>query len=117
MIGQRNSKRILFRLVDGVQVVEVDHILYVESNDHILTVHMQDGSQLQTRQTLGELLKHLEQLAPSQFVSPIKGYIVNQKKIKCLKRACVEIGNAKIPLARGSFRKFQENYFDYIFSV
>lgn len=116
-IRMRNSKRIIFHIAGGVQVEEIDHILYTESQGHIMTVYLQDGSSLQTRQTMGSLLEMLERLSPGQFVSPAKGYIVNQKHIKCIKSTYIEISGHQVPLPKGKFRQFQESYFNYIFSI
>ncbi len=116
-IRQRNSRRIPFRIRSGVRVVEIDNIIYVESNGHMLAVHLQDGDVVESRQTLTTLLDTLESLAPGQFVSPSKGYIVNQKSIRSVKSTYVDIADAQIPLPKGKYRQFQESYFDYIFSL
>lgn len=116
-IRARDSKRIIFRIPGGIQVEEMKDILFIESKGHMLSVYLKDGSILQTRQPLGTLLEMLESMSPGQFVSPSKGYIVNQNSIKCIKSSYIEIAGHQIPLPRGKFRQFQETYFDYIFST
>ena len=83
----------------------------------MLAVHLQDGDVVESRQTLTTLLDTLESLAPGQFVSPSKGYIVNQKSIRSVKSTYVDIADAQIPLPKGKYRQFQESSFDYIFSL
>ena len=70
-IRQRHSKKIIFRLVcGGIQVEEVNNLLFVESNGHVQQVHTYDGSMLETRQSLSALLQTFESIVPGQFVSP-----------------------------------------------
>lgn len=103
-------KKVIFRLVGGgIQVEEINHILFVESNGHVQQVHTVDGSMLAMLQTF-------ETLAPGQFVSPGKGYIVNQSAIHIIKSEYIEVKGHKIPLAKRKYRQFQEDYFKFIFS-
>ena len=110
-------KKVIFRLVGGgIQVEEINHILFVESNGHVQQVHTVDGSMLETRQSLLAMLQTFETLAPGQFVSPGKGYIVNQSAIHIIKSEYIEVKGHKIPLAKRKYRQFQEDYFKFIFS-
>ena len=85
-------KKVIFRLVGGgIQVEEINHILFVESNGHVQQVHTVDGSMLETRQSLLAMLQTFETLAPGQFVSPGKGYIVNQSAIHIIKSEYIEV--------------------------
>lgn len=115
-IRLRFSKRIIFKVEGGIRVAEIENILYAESNGHILTVVLKDGK-FTTRQTLASLQKKLEIISPGQFAIPSKGYLVNCKAIRAIKTNGVEVGDRLIPLSRGTNRKFQEEYFEYIFSV
>ncbi|WP_444321033.1 LytR/AlgR family response regulator transcription factor [Megasphaera sp.] len=91
-IRQRHSGKMIFRLVGGgIQVEEVNAILYVESNGHIQKVYTADHSLLETRQSLASLLDTLDAIAPGQFVSPGKSYIVNQSAIRVIKSDYIEI--------------------------
>lgn len=116
-IRQRHSGKMIFRLVGGgIQVEEVNAILYVESNGHIQQVYTADHSLLETRQSLASLLDTLDAIAPGQFVSPGKGYIVNQSAIRVIKSDYIEIQGHKIPLAKRKYRQFQESYLKYLSS-
>ena len=91
-IRQRHSGKMIFRLVGGgIQVEEVNAILYVESNGHIQKVYTADHSLLETRQSLASLLDTLDAIAPGQFVSPGKSYSVNQSAIRVIKSDYIEI--------------------------
>lgn len=110
-------KKVIFRLVGGgIQVEEINHILFVESNGHVQQVHAVGGSMLETRQSLLAMLQTFETLAPGQFVSPGKGYIVNQSAIHIIKSKYIEVKGHKIPLPKRKYRQFQEDYFKFIFS-
>ena len=111
-----DSKKIIFRLVSGgIQVEKVNNLLFVESNGHVQQVHTYDGSMLETRQSLSALLQTFESIVPGQFVSPGKGYIVNQSAIHIIKSEYIEVKGHKIPLAKRKYRQFQEDYFKFIF--
>ena len=49
---------------------------------------------------MAAILDMLESMAPGQFVSPGKGYIVNQSAIRVIKSDYIEIQEHKIPLAK-----------------
>ena len=100
----------------GIQIEEVDHIAYVESDGHVQRVFLTDGTFLDSRQSLTSLLNTLECITPGQFVSPGKGFIVNQKAIHVIKSNYIEIQGKEIPIAKRKYRQFQEDYFRYIFS-
>lgn len=115
-IRQRHSGKIVFRLVGGgIQVEEINALLYIESNGHIQQVYMADHSMVETRQPLSSLFDTLESMAPGQFVSPGKGYVVNQSAIRLIKSDYIEIQGHKIPLAKRKYRQFQEQYLKFIF--
>ena len=78
-------------------------------------IHTHDGSMLETRQSLSALLQTFESIVPGQFVSPGKGYIVNQSAIHIIKSEYIEVKGHKIPLAKRKYRQFQEDYFKFIF--
>jgi DNA-binding LytR/AlgR family response regulator len=114
---QHHSRKLVFRLVGtGIQVEEINDILYAESKGHILLVYLKDGTYFQTRLTLGRFLEMVNNYSPGQFASPGKGYIVNLLAIHVIKSDCIEVQGKYIPLAKGKFREFQENYFKYIFA-
>lgn len=50
-------KKVIFHRVGGIQVEEVNNLLFVESNGHVQQVHTYDGSMLETRQSLSALLQ------------------------------------------------------------
>ena len=116
IIRQRNSAKLLFRLVGGgLRVEPVENILYLESNSHILTVHLADGSSFETRRPIADIKGDLDRLVPNQFQSPLKGYLVNLAHVHIIRPESIEIQNILIPLGKRRYREFQELYFDFMF--
>lgn len=100
----------------GTRALELNEILWIESRNHAQTVYLKDGRSEETRESLSKQLASLEELSPGQFVSPCKGYLVNQKAIRTVepKRIIMRCGQ-ELPLARGTFREFTDRYFAYMF--
>ena len=116
IIRQRNSAKLVFRLVGGgVRVEPLENILYLESNSHILTVHLADGSTFETRRPIADIKADLERIVPNQFQSPLKGYLVNLAHVHIIRPESIEIQDTQIPLGKRRYREFQELYFDFMF--
>lgn len=116
MIRQRNSSKVLFRLLGGgVRIESVSQILYLESNGHILTVHLADDTSFETRKSMMDIKANLDKIAPGQFLSPNKGYLVNLAHIHIIKSDSVEVQNVRIPLGKRKYREFQQQYFEFMF--
>lgn len=117
-IRQRNSAKIVLRLVGGgICIEEIAQILYFESSGHILRVHLADGTVLETRKSGQEMKDALDKIAPGQFASPNKGYLVNLAAVHMIKSDYVEIAGQEIPLGKRKYRDFQELYFQFMFTA
>ena len=117
-IRQYHSGKILFHLVGGgIQVEEVRNIIFIESKGHIQQVYTVGHGILETRQSLVNLTSTLERTAPNQFISPGKGYVVNQALIHVIKSEYIELKGYRIPLSKRKYRQFQEEYLKYIFNA
>ncbi|WP_432643010.1 LytTR family transcriptional regulator DNA-binding domain-containing protein [Acidaminococcus sp.] len=116
-IRQRNSAKMIFRLVGGgVRVEEIAQILFLESHGHVMEVFLADGSTLETRKSAQDMKADLDKIAPGQFVSPNKGYLVNLGAVHMIKTDYVEIQGHQIPLGKRKYRDFQEQYFQFMFA-
>lgn len=113
---KRSSKVVLKLIGGGMRVISVEDIVYIESIAHVQNVYLNTGACIQVRHSLMQLLKIFEDIVPGQFVSPYRGYVVNQKEICTIKASCIEMCNGKeIPLVKHEYRQFQKCYFNYIF--
>ncbi|MPM42196.1 hypothetical protein SDC9_88859 [bioreactor metagenome] len=111
------APKIALKLIGGgTQALELNEILWIESRNHTQTVFLKGGGSEEARESLSQLLSVLEELSPGQFVSPCKGYLVNQNAIRTVapKEIILRSGQT-LPLARGSFREFSDRYFAYLF--
>ncbi len=100
----------------GVKTVNIDDILYIESYKHEQQVHLKDREVLSIREGLKSLQEELDKLSPHQFLSPYKGFIVNQKAVHAIEPSCMKLyGNISIPIARRSYRELTDKYFTYSF--
>ncbi len=98
------------------RLVDLNEIIFVESSSHSQHVHLKTGDHIESRQTLSELLALFSVHAKGQFISPYKGYIVNQKSIRSIEPDNITLkSGVKIPIVRRNFKQIKENYFSFIF--
>lgn len=111
------ASKLTFKLTGGgVNTVDIDDILYIESFKHEQQLHLKEGAVLSIREALNSLQEQLEKLSPRQFLSPYKGYIVNLKAVHAVEPDCIKLyGNKNVPIARRSFRELTDKYFSYAF--
>ena len=72
---------------------------------------------LETRKSGQEMKDALDKIAPGQFASPNKGYLVNLAAVHMIKSDYVEIAGQEIPLGKRKYRDFQELYFQFMFTA
>lgn len=111
------TKKIALKLTGGGnRVLELNEIIWIESSNHTQRVFLKEGDSEVVRESLSQLFTVLEELSPGQFVSPIKGYLVNQNAIRTVEpKGIIMRSGQTIPLARGTFREFSDRYFSYLF--
>lgn len=81
--NKKETKKIALKLRKGeIRTVEQNEIMYIESYLHTKSVNLNNGECIEARQTILELSSLLGVTESGQFISPFKGYIVNQKSIK-----------------------------------
>lgn len=115
---QKEDKILVLKLQNGmIRSIYLDEILYIENYLHIQTVYLENGECLESKSTMGHLYQELEKVSAGQFISPYKGYIVNQQHISMIEVRRILLKNGQgIPISRGSFRQLREQYFEYTFS-
>lgn len=115
----RKPKTIVIKSENGeLHNVEIGEILYIESRDHGLTVTTKTTVFTESRRSLTRILEELEALSRGQFISPYKGYIVNQKAILTIERENIVMKNrVKIPIPKRGYKVLQDRYMDYIFEA
>lgn len=113
----KKVKNISLKLRSGeARLLDINEIIYVESFSHSQHIHLKTGEQIETRQTLSELLSLLREHAKEQFISPYKGYIVNQKGITSIQPGKVILkSGVQLPLVKRNFKEIKDGYFAFMF--
>lgn len=118
-INHNLTKMVYFKSPKGViHAVDKNKIIYIEADAHKKNVFLNDGTCIETVQTLCDLYQTLQELTSGQFITPYKGYIVNQHAISSIE--CQKIvlkGGKRIPIPRRTFSLIKETYFNYMFQT
>lgn len=114
---EQSKKTVTFKCAGGiVETVDKNAIQYIESTSHIQNIFLSGGVSFAASQSLNEIKKALDTVAPGQFINPYKGYIVNQRFIRTIENDKMVLqGGKEIPIPRRSFRDIKQIYFDYMF--
>ena len=114
---KREEKSLLLNLANGVtRSVVAEEITYIESAGHRQIVHTTKGSFDERQQSLAVLYDQLQALWPGQFITPYRGYIVNQTAIRTIITQGIILHSGEtVPLKAGDFRKTRKAYFQWAF--
>ena len=116
-IDNKKTKMLYLKCQKGaLYSVDKNAISYIESSAHRQTVVLNDGTIIETVETLLKLNDILKEIAPNQYITPYKGYIVNQHAISAIESDKLVLKNGKhIPIPRRTFNMIKQTYFDYMF--
>lgn len=111
------DKSITFKCSGGIVAsISLAVISYIESFSHEQIIHLTGGEILETRQTLSGFIEQLDSLAKGQFISPCKGFIVNQNQIRTIAPDAITMkGGETVPIIKRMYRKTKDTYFEYMF--
>lgn len=117
LIDQKSTKMVYLKGPKGiVQAIDKDSISYIEADAHRQSVFLNDGTMIETVETLAELYNTLQDLSIGQFIMPYKGFIVNQHAISKIENDKIILKNNKrVPIPRRTFSLIKKAYFDYMF--
>lgn len=102
-----------FEFVEGKKRIQLDHIIYIESNLHKLTFHVieQDEkiySMYEKLDRIDELLRN------SHFCRIHKSFLVNFRYVQSIERYAVTLLNGgKIPISQPRYKDVREKYIWY----
>lgn len=114
---EKEPKKLVLQCENGsVHSINAESILYVESVLKSLQIHTQEAVFGENRRSLSALSSELEQLLPGLFISPYRGYIVNQKAIRTIMpdKIIVSTGES-VPIKARDFRHIREAFFTWGF--
>lgn len=114
-ISAECKKSLTIKTKDGFKEIDLRDIIFIESFSHIQTIHLIEAA-CEVRDSLKAILEQLKKASEGQFISPCKGYIINLKHAKTLsKNGFVMTAGHIIPMAKRSFPKIKEMYFNFKF--
>lgn len=103
------SKFIRLKTENGIENINISHILYTESRSHYQYVNFTDDGQVRSRMTVSELFDELAQYGG--FVRGGSAYIINLNKVKSVSTGEVCFNNnQKLPLPRGAHNEIKEAF-------
>lgn len=76
--------------------IQFDDLLYIESLGDYIEIHLQDGSEVSSK----EKISHMEHTLPDGFLRIHRSFIVNRDKISSFSREHVMMGEKELPLSR-----------------
>lgn len=112
-IRSRVQKYILITVSGGVQKIDVDHLFYVESQNHDLIFWTTEGSYL-SRGTMNELEKSLN---THTFFRVSKSYLVNLKYVVGIDGGFCKVQQKNVPISRAKKKDFYNALISYMSEV
>lgn len=85
----------LFIKIDySIKKIDLNDILYVESQDNYIKIHLDDGKSILVRMALKALL---QQLPESRFIRVHRSFIIPKSKVTSYRNRMIYIGKLEIP--------------------
>ena len=88
------------------------YIVYVESSNREIIIHMEDGSEIVS---YAKLNKAEEELPAKLFLRCHQSYMINLYFVEELERNTFYLPNAEIPISKKYQKIAREVYYDYMF--
>ena len=89
------QKRIAVKVKKQHRYLEINDIMYVESDKHVLNIHLKDSRVIQTTEKLSELEKTINS---KRFIRCHQSYLVNMDYIKDAKTDFILSNDIRIPI-------------------
>lgn len=104
------QKRIAVKVKRQHRYLEINDIMYVESDKHVLNIHLKDDRVIQTTEKLNELEKTINS---KRFIRCHQSYLVNMDYIKDAKTDFILINDVRIPIRVRGRKEIIERYHKY----
>lgn len=109
-IRSESSHSVVLRQEDGMQVIDTRKIIYVESDNHVLTIHTDQGN-YEMRGTMKEME---ERLSVDSFARCNNSYLVNMRYVRGIVQNDVNVNGEMLPISRPRKKEFIEALTDYL---
>lgn len=104
------QKRIAVKVKKQHRYLEINDIMYVESDKHVLNIHLKDSRVIQTTEKLSELEKTINS---KRFIRCHQSYLVNMDYIKDAKTNFILSNDIRIPIRVRGRKEIIERYHKY----
>ncbi len=104
------QKRIAVKVKKQHRYLEINDIMYVESDKHVLNIHLKDSRVIQTTEKLSELEKTINS---KRFIRCHQSYLVNMDYIKDAKTDFILSNDIRIPIRVRGRKEIIERYHKY----
>lgn len=104
------QKRIAVKVKKQHRYLEINDIMYVESDKHVLNIHLKDSRVIQTTEKLSELEKTINS---KRFIRCHQSYLVNMEYIKDAKTDFILSNDIRIPIRVRGRKETIEKYHKY----
>ena len=104
------QKRIAVKVKKQHRYLEINDIMYAESDKHVLNIHLKDSRVIQTTEKLSELKKTINS---KRFIRCHQSYLVNMNYIKDAKTDFILSNDIRIPIRVRGRKEIIERYHKY----
>ncbi|MCX6310979.1 MAG: LytTR family DNA-binding domain-containing protein [Bacteroidetes bacterium] len=98
---------LMIRADYSLMKIMVSEILFIESLDDYIKIHLLGRSPLVTRMTMKSIL---ESLPPTEFIRVHRSFIVPMNKIETIRNKIIQIGENKVPIGSSYESEFFERF-------
>lgn len=107
---KNEQRRIAVKVQRQFRYIAINDILYIESNKHVLNIHLSNGEVIQTIEKLNELERIINL---KRFIRCHQSYLVNMDYIKDANNDFVLSNNEKIPIRVRGKKEIIDTYYKY----
>lgn len=105
-------KRIELATTVGTKLIDVNSIVYVESDRNYYLVHLADSNELVCRGTIADFEKNVLKF---DFFRIHSAYLVNLEHVeRILENGCVLVKDRELPIAQRRIKSFKVAYMEYL---
>ena len=104
------QKRIAVKVKKQHRYLEINDIMYAESDKHVLNIHLKDSRVIQTTEKLSELKKTINS---KRFIRCHQSYLVNMDYIKDAKTDFILSNDIRIPIRVRGRKEIIKRYHKY----
>ena len=110
ILEKQKKKRISVKSQRQKRYPGIDDIMYMESDRHVVTIHMRDGSSILTQEKMRDLKSRIGQ---KRFLHCHQSYLVNMDYIRDVEEEFVLADNSRIPIRVRGRKQVLEEYDQY----